>query len=830
MWTKVLIIGYFYNPGGGGFDRLSHRHKNNEIEILAKYFSTMKIKNLLLIPLFLTAITAFPAKQSKAVSDSVDVLNYSINLDLVHLSTKTISGFTTLTITPNVNNLSQIKLDLLKLNIDSINFQNNPLATFTYNDTVIRIDLPYSININDTVLLSVHYHGIPQVDESGWGGFYFTNDSSFAYNLGVGFQAVPHNYGRVWFPCLDDFVDRATYDCFITVKNDKKAVCGGTLMSVTDNGNNSSTFHWKIHATIPTYLASVAVGDYVSVTDTFNSMSGKVPINIYVRPSDTTLAKGSFINLKQILAIFENRFGPYRWERVGYVGVPFNSGAMEHSTNIAYPLVCINGNLTYESLYAHELSHQWFGDLVTCSTALDMWINEGWARYCESVYMELLYGTDAYKQNVRENHFSVITEAHVVDQGYRAVYGIPDAYTYSNTVYDKGADVVHTLRNYLGDSVFFAAVKAMTNDFQFRDISSAGMRDYLSTQTGVNLNDFFQAWVFSPGFPHFSIDSFVVTQTSPEIKVRVYVRQRLHHAPALANSNRVEITFGKNNWQLFSDTIQFSGSAASKEFVVPFIPDVAMMDFNEKTSDAITDMYKVIKTTGTYDLPLTYCRVDVSGINDSALVRVEHNWVAPDPLKAANPDILRLSDVHYWKVDGIFPENFIASARFKYNRNASTSTVNIDNILLPVYTSTDSLLLLYRPNTAADWSITHFSRLGPSTVGYLIVDTLRKGEYCFAVGTPYVASVNNPETPKNHLEAFPNPSNNSFTFSFDINEKASIKIYDVAGNEVSVIEAGSNEHKAIWQAADVAAGTYYARLFSLDGKKKLGEKKLVLIK
>jgi hypothetical protein len=790
----------------------------------------MKIKTILPALLFLITSTAFSAKQSKAVSDSADVLNYSIHLNMVHLSTKTISGFTTLKITPKTNNLSQIRLDLLKLNVDSIYFQNNPLTTFTYNDTVIRIDLPYSINLNDTVLLTVHYHGIPQVDGSGWGGFYITSDSSFAYNLGVGFEAVPHNYGRVWFPCLDDFVDRATYDCFITVKNDKKAVCGGTLMSVVDNGDNSSTFHWNIHATIPTYLASVAVGNYVSITDTFNGISGKVPINIYVRPSDTNSAKGSFINLKQILSIFESRFGPYRWERVGYVGVPFDGGAMEHSTNIAYPLACINGNLAYESLYAHELSHQWFGDLVTCSTALDMWINEGWARYCESVYMELLYGVDAYKQNVRENHFSVITEAHVVDNGYRAVYGIPNEYTYSNTVYDKGADVVHTLRNYLGDSAFFSAVKAMTNNFQSRDISSAGMRDYLSAQTGVNLNDFFQAWIFSPGFPHFSIDSFIVTQTSPQIKVRAYVRQRLHHAPALANSNRVEITFGKNDWQFFSDTIQFSGGSASKEFVLPFIPDFAMMDFNEKTSDAITDMYKVIKTTGYYDLPVTYCRVDVSGITDSALVRVEHNWVAPDPLKAANPDIKRLSDVHYWKVDGIFPGQFIAKARFKYNRTSSASTVKIDNILLPVSSSTDSLLLLYRPNTAADWTITHFSRLGPSTVGYLIVDTLRKGEYCFAVGTPYVASVNNIDAPKNFLDAFPNPSNNSFTFSFVINEKANIKIYDVAGNEVSVIEFGDNEHKAVWNAKNFAAGTYYARLISLYGKKKLGEKKLVLIK
>lgn len=788
----------------------------------------MKIKIISFLALALFATTSFSAKKTEMASDSVDVLNYSIHLDIVHLSTHSIAGFTALQIIPKFNNLSQIKLDLLELNIDSIMFGNYLLTTYTYNDTNIHISLPAAMNTGDTALLIIYYHGVPQKDASGWGGFYFTSDSSFAYNLGVGFQSVPHNFGRVWFPCIDDFVDRATYDCYITVKNDKKAVCGGTLISVTDNGNNSSTFHWSIKETIPTYLASVAVGNYVAVNDTFNGILGKIPINIYVRPSDTTAAKGSFVHLKQILGIFETRFGPYRWERVGYVGVPFTDGAMEHATNIAYPLVCIDGSLNYESLYAHELSHHWFGDLTTCSTALDMWINEGWARYCESVFMELLYGEEKYKENVRENHFDVLLSAHAVDDGYRAIYGIPDEYTYSNTVYDKGADVVHTMRNYLGDSVFFAVVKMMLTDYRFTDISSAGLRDYLTLKTGVNMHDFFQAWVFSPGFPHFSVDSFKIIQTSPQVKARVFVRQKLNHAPAFANSNRLEITFGNKDWQFFTDTIQFSGEHAYKDFILPFVPDLAMVDFNEKISDAITDSYEVIKTTGNYDMPLSYSRVDVSGISDSALVRVEHNWVAPDPLKTANPDIVRLSDYHYWKVDGFFPENFIAKARFRYYRLLS-SNGSIDNALLPLAASTDSLLLLYRRGPAYDWGISKFTRLGPSSAGYLIIDTLRKGEYCFAVGTPYVAGTGEYNNPEQNLHVYPNPSNNSFTFSFDIKEKAFIKIYNTAGNEVSMIGVNSQEKKATWNAGSLTPGIYYAQLASAAGK-KLGEKKIILVK
>ena len=172
---------------------------------------------------------------------------------------------------------------------------------------------------------------------------------------------------------------------------------------------------------------------------------------------------------------------------------------------------------------------------------------------------------------------------------------MPSEYTYGNTVYDKGGDMVYTLRNYMGDALFFSSVKAMLNAYKFKNITTIELRDFLSNYSGINLNDFFTAWIFNPGFPHFSVDSFKVTSLTPQIKVKVWVRQKLNHAPAFANSNRLELTFGKNNWQLFTDTIHFSGQYGSKEFVLPFVPDFVMMDYNEKTSDATTDIAKSLK-------------------------------------------------------------------------------------------------------------------------------------------------------------------------------------------------------------------------------------------
>jgi aminopeptidase N len=402
----------------------------------------MNLKTLVLSA-FLSFTVYFMARgQHKAISDSIDVLNYDIHLDLVHLSAHRISGFTTLKITPKHNNIGEFKLNLLKLTIDSIFLGNQKITNFSYNDTIIRTNLPMVLNTNDTIELTVHYHGIPQA--TTWGGFYFTADSAYAYNMGVGLNTQPHSYGKSWFPCIDEFAEKAFYNYYITVKNDKKAICGGTLISVTDNGNNTSTYHWRLHSEIPAYSSSVAVGNYVALIDIFNGINGVIPIQIYVPASDTNHAKASFIHLKNTLSIYESRYGPYLWERVGYVGVPFNNGAMEHATNISFPLFMIDGTLGYEDFVVHELSHQWFGNLATCSTEQDMWINEGWARYSESLCFEGLYGKEFYKNYVRNNHLNVIQTTHIVDNGYRAVYGIPGEYTYGNTVYDKGGDMVHT--------------------------------------------------------------------------------------------------------------------------------------------------------------------------------------------------------------------------------------------------------------------------------------------------------------------------------------------------------------------------------------------------
>ena len=755
---------------------------------------------------------------SSGKSDTIDVLHYNIHIDIMNFPNKTINGYTDLKITPKLNSVSSIPLDLLQLTVDSIFIDDNKIPSFNYNDTLLRIPLTNSINIGDTITTRVYYHGEPQVESYGWGGFHFSN--SIAYNLGIALEANPHNYGKVWFPCIDDFVDRATYDFYITTENDKIAVCNGTLIGQNYNRDSTITYHWNLKNTIPTYLASVAVSNYVSIKDTFNGINGKIPISIYVRPSYVSNVQGSFIHLKDILSIYEQHWGAYPWERVGYVGTTL--GSMEHATNIAYPNSCITGDLTYEWLYAHELSHHWFGDKYTCSTEGDMWLNEGWAVYNESLFREGLYGEKAYKDNVRKKHEHVLRLAHIIDNGYRALSPMPHEYTYGETVYQKGAGVVHTLRGYLGDSLFFNTIKAFLNEFAYQAVSSYDLRNFISSYTGIDMTDFFDGYVFAPGFPHFSVDSFAVSAHGQNYNVTVYVRQRLKGAAEFYNSNKVEVTFMNNNWNTYNDIINFSGQYGTKVFQVPFSPDIVMLDLGEKICDATTDLSQVIKTTGTYNFPQTYCKLIVHQINDSAFVRVVQNWVAPDSLKTPVQG-LRLSNNRYWKIDGIFPPDFVATGQFFYSKS-----YHLDDSLFS--NTGDSLVMLYRQNTAADWQPINFRKSGGITIGYIFIDTLQKGEYTLSVWDKnYVGNKKNKNYKKNSLRVYPNPSDDSFNIEFNIKNKAVISVYNSQGELVDNINILPKQNFVQWKPINLSKGIYFIRVHSKNNK-VIANKKIVYVK
>ena len=693
----------------------------------------MNIRVYLLVTLFVvSSITKGSNYDTR--SDSIDILNTELRIDVSDFSTKIMYASADITFAAKVNNIKYIKLDLLRLTVDSVKSSDTKL-NYIYNDSVVAINLFQPLVLNELKTISIFYHGRPIQMPGDFGGFYW--DSLYAFNIGVSFLAEPHNYGKVWFPCFDNFKERCTFHFAVTTDTTRRAMCNGNMDSVNINANSTKTWYWTMPDPIPSYLASMSVSDYVVLTDSYHSLKGSLPIMLAARAVDTAKLKRSFIHLKNALAIFENRFGPYPFNRVGYCLVPFDAGAMEHATNISYMQGLVNGNTAFENVMAHELSHHWFGDMVTCDDESEMWLNEGWAKYCEDIFYEGMYGEDNYKTNVRDNHEDVIRLAHIADSAYRPVSGMPSRYTYSvGSIYGKGADRIHTLRGYMGDSLFFHCIKAYLQEYKFKDVNSYKLRDYLVSCSGLkNINDFFTDWVFDGGFPDFSISHSRIINTSNGADVILFINQGSDHTSHFYHSVPLEIAFFDQSSNKTVKVANVSGECTQYIASLPFYPAYIALDFDEKLSDAVTDQWhKMAGTDHQYDFGVAKMSINLIQSTDTSLVRVEHHWVAPDASKNKIPG-LHLSDYRYWIVDGIWSSDFQASATVYYNGSKGPLGY-LDNTLIT--NSEDSLVLMYRPDAESFWQIDNNVTLNTSgsvrdKVGSIRINSLQKGQYALAI-------------------------------------------------------------------------------------------------
>ncbi len=737
---------------------------------------------IILSSVFISPIYSKPCKTTDTRSDSIDITNYKISLSIRNLSLKTISGFTEINMLAKVSGVNSIRLDFLKLTPTKISISGIDQA-YSKNDSIIFVQLSSTKNIGDTFTLRIEYTGQPVTDPQ-WGGFYFSGN--YAFNLGVGFVVDPHNFGRCWFPCFDNFIERSTFDLYITTDSGYKAVCGGTLQSQTTNTDNSITWNWKLQTPVPSYLASVAVSKYELVNSTYTGLQRNIPIAIASLPSDTSKVKSSFVHLPNALSIFENHYGAYQFERVGYSVVPFSGGAMEHATNIAYPLFAVDGTTTYETLYAHELSHHWWGDLATCRTAGDMWLNEGWANYSERVFLENVYDKQHYRDDVKSNHLSVLRYAHIKDAGFRAVAGIPHQYTYGEHVYHKGSDAIHTLRTYMGDSAFFAACKSYLNQYKFKDVSTVDLIQHFKPFTNADLSSFFNDWILNPGFCDFVI-SLMVTDGS--LNTKVIVQQNLRAANNYYTNVPLSITFYDQHWNAVTKNFTMSGASKEVSFPLSFSPIFAVIDQDENISYARTKNTVVLKAAGFTQLNDALMGITVTSISDSAMLHVEHHWTAADQSKCTIPGIY-VSNYRYWKVDGIWPANFKATAFLNYDGTmpSAFNSGYLDHTF--IRQTEDSLVLLWRPDETANWQIVADSIAGKTMggsktdkVGRFWLKDLKKGEYVFGMYDVKLG-INEPQESsiKEKILIYPNPSNDIIKIVADFtHQDAVVKLFDIQG-------------------------------------------------
>ncbi len=756
--------------------------------------------------------------RERTAPDNLNATRYEIRVNNIDFPSQTIDAVSTVWLTPLAGPVEEIALEIINLEVTGVWIDEVAAGGFSQTDSLLIIPLATPLQPGDTIAVKTDYSGAPY--HESWGGFHFSGE--YAFNLGVGFVIIPHNLGKSWFPCIDSFTDRATYDVYCTVPEGKMAIGSGLLTEIINNGNGTNTYHWNLPQEIPTYLASLAVGNYALKHDTYNGMNGEIPIDIYVRPQDTNKVAGTFVNLKLILAIYEDLMGPYSWDRVGYTGTAI--GAMEHATNIFVPHSTITGTTANESLMAHELAHMWMGDKVTCASAEEMWINEGWATFFGMYYALALHNDPyGYKQELRAKHGGVLQYCHTPngDGSYFPLNRIPQEVTYGMAAYDKGSTVCQALRFYLGDSLFFKTLAAFIDEFAFSHASSYDMRDFMTGYTGIDMTGFFENFVLNSGTPHYSIDSFAVGMNNKDLyDVTVFVKQKRKGPAFTGNGNIMEIMFMDDNWNKFTDTIHFDGATGHSVKMVPFVPSIILTDPEEKMCDATTDNYRTIKNTGNFSFEKTFFSLEVTSVTDSAFIQVTHNWAPPDSLKDPLPG-LRLSDYRYWRIDGIIPEGFVATGKFTYS-----ATNYLDNTLIT--SSSDTLIMLNRKNAGEDWQEIEFIKVGPWNVGNILVENLQAGEYTLAVKEFGVGVFELTPSKKNVIEVWPNPSAGSFNIVLSAPSKGELKIFNEGGVIVRIFDVNKGENRISWQSENLAPGNYFLQL-NLMGNRGTEIKKISFI-
>lgn len=771
-------------------------------------------------------------KRQSDRADSIDIMHYHIQLAIRNLASKTISGKAVLTMDPlRIDSLTTIQLDLLKLQVDSVLLMDsgNPVRTsFFQNDSQLFVAINRKIQpaaTDSLVVVHIYYKGTPQSD-TRWGGFYFSGN--YAYNMGVGFNAKPHNFGRCWFPCIDNFTDRAFYDFSITTDADFKAICNGILQSETPHPDGSITWNWSLAQPIPTYLVSVAVGKYEWVRASYQGANRVLPITIATVAADTAKARTSFQRLQQAMTCFESRFGSYPFDRIGYVAVPFSSGAMEHASNIAYPIYAVNGNTDYETLYAHELSHMWWGNQATCRTAEDMWLNEGWASYCEALFLECAYGKDAYLNNIKEKASEVITGAPAQDKGWYPVSGVPHSATYGMHVYTKGALMVHTLRTLMGDSAFFAACRAHLAKYYFKDVNSYDLMTSFQPFTSLNLLAFFNKWIYEPGHADIVVSEWTQRNEPEGVYVHAGFMELKYLQQTPGQQLPFEVSYLLANGTTIRKQLILQNGGITWDTILPAAVNAYWINENQGIYLGAKTVRQPVQSAGTLQLPEINLTLTVQQPGSNTELILTQHRVGPTE-NAIRMQGIRISPERYWTVGGNLGNGFSSRAFMAYDGNPQSY---LDQELLNAVTNEDSMVLLYRPSPVDSWQV--YTDLtfqpGPSKtdkIGRFWLNNLLKGEYVLGVRDQRVTALSSPASNPHSFSCYPNPANQSeVVLDFEDNKEAQmISIYTATGKLIEQFVLKSTDQKHILPIHGWNAGTY---LIVASGKSGTYTRKLLI--
>lgn len=448
---------------------------------------------------------AFPGTRPKFAPDRVvDIQHIALAID-VDPAKRSVAGTATLRGRVIAPGTRALELDAVELVIEGVTALGSPVV-WKHDGRRLRIELAAPLSAGAELVVAVAYHGAPRR------GLYFIGPDEGYPGKPVQVWTQGQDVdSRYWFPCVDTPNEKATSEVTVTVPSHLFALSNGTMVSDLTDGAKR-TLHWRLDVPHSCYLITLAVGEFSEITTRWRD----VPVVYYVQKGREAEAQRTLQRTPQMLEHFSTKFGvPYPYPRYAQVFVAdFIFGGMENTSATTLTdtvLMDERSELDYDidALVAHELAHQWFGDLVTCRDWGEGWLNEGFATYCEYVWREHYEGRDAADLELEEWADLYFGED---AQRYRRtiatkLYDEP-VDIFDHHLYEKGGRVLHMLRAILGDDAFWRSIAYYLGKHRHGVVETRDLARAIEEATGKNVDWFFSQWVIDgAGHPELNVST-----------------------------------------------------------------------------------------------------------------------------------------------------------------------------------------------------------------------------------------------------------------------------------------------------------------------------------
>ena len=417
---------------------------------------------------------------------------------------KEVFGDVTHTLALLRENAQKISFDSVGLAIRSVTVDHAP-ATFETTTTKLIVSLPASAKLGQKLEVEIKYDGKPSK-----GLYFILPDSAYPNRPTQIWTQGESEDTRFYLPTYDYPNDRLTTETILTVPAEWKTIANGKLISVADAGKGQKTWTWRESLPSSTYLITVVAGEFDEVKDTWHG----IPVDYFAPKGRGDRLAINYSRTPAMMELFSKKLGvEYPWEKYDQAMVDdFVAGGMENSsatTNTSDSL--INPKLVGEyitdqdDLISHELMHQWFGDLVTCKAWSDIWLNEGFATFGETMWNEAHYGKDMADYNRWNAAREWFREPDLFNKPIVRHDFSQESDEFDGNAYGKGGWVLDMLRRQLGEDAFYAGLKHYLEVNRGKNVLTSDLAKAMEEATHVNIDEFLAQWIYGAGAPKFDI-------------------------------------------------------------------------------------------------------------------------------------------------------------------------------------------------------------------------------------------------------------------------------------------------------------------------------------